>query len=113
MNKKNLPIVVTDYIDASNNHDIEAYISAFSEKAIIEEESIGKTLKGKEEIKNYFVNYFVETLTHTEIIDYEMNENFVDMKVLFKGNFAGGEIVGIYQFYLENKKIIKLKADLE
>jgi hypothetical protein len=108
-----LPKVVLNYIHASNAHDVEAYLSTFSDSGVIEEESIGRDLIGREEIKDYFVTYFVKTQTHTEIIDYSVNNNVIVMRVLFKGNFAGKEIIGLYQFSLKNDQIEKLRADLE
>lgn len=113
MSERILPEVVTRYLHASNDHDVEAYLNTFSEKAVIEEESIGRNLASKEEIKNYFATYFVNMNTHTELIKYAVNENIIDMQVLFKGEFPGKEIVGHYQFTLRDGRIHKLKADLE
>jgi len=113
MSKQVLPEIILNYIDASNKHNVETYANTFSNDGIIEENSIVKEIIGKEEIKEYFTMYFVKTQTHTEIINYSVDKNFVDMRVLFKGNFAGKEIIGIYQFYLHNGQIVKLRADLE
>lgn len=111
--KKPLPQAVLDYIDASNNHDVEAYLNAFSESAVIEEASIGRDLRGKSEIRDYFVSYFIKYETQTEILDYSIEQNTVDMHVWFKGVFPGNEIGGFYRFVLEDGKIAKLLADLE
>jgi hypothetical protein len=108
-----LPKVILNYIHASNAHDAEAYLNTFSDRGVIEEQSIGRDLIGREEIKDYFVTYFVKMQTHTEIIDYTVNHNVIDMRVLFKGNFAGKEIIGLYQFFLKDDQIEKLRADLE
>ncbi|ANS73886.1 hypothetical protein AWM70_04285 [Paenibacillus yonginensis] len=113
MKTETLPEAVQSYIDASNAHHIQHYIDTFSEHAVLIEESIGRDLAGKEEIKDYFVTYFVKTSTNTEILEYTINGHTVDMKVMFKGNFAGGEIRGLYRFELAGGKIIKLTADLE
>ncbi|MNO21366.1 SnoaL-like domain protein [compost metagenome] len=113
MSERILPEVVTRYLHASNDHDVEAYLNTFTEKAVIEEESIGRDLASKEEIRNYFETYFVKMNTHTEIIEYAVNDNAIDMRVLFKGDFPGKEIVGLYQFILRDGRIHKLKADLE
>ncbi|WP_379135185.1 nuclear transport factor 2 family protein [Paenibacillus sp. sgz500958] len=113
MNKQTLPVSISTYIEGSNKYDMDMYLSAFSDSAMIEEKSIGQDLKGKVEIQNYFLDYFINYQTHTEIIEYKVKENVVDMRVLFKGSFPGNEIMGFYQFWLEDGKIIKLVADLE
>jgi ketosteroid isomerase-like protein len=113
MNRKNLPDIVVTYIEGSNMHDMEMYLNAFSDTAIIEEKSIGRVLHGKEDIKHYFQDYFIDYNTYTEIIEYEVKENYVDMRVLFKGDFLGNKIIGLYKFFNEDGKIIKLIADLE
>lgn len=113
MNKQTLPVTISNYIDGSNLHDMQMYISTFADSAIIEEKSIGIDLKGREEIQYYFQNYFINYQTHTGIIEYEIKENVVDMRVLFKGDFPGKEIIGFYQFWIENDKIVKLVANLE
>lgn len=46
-------------------------------------------------------------------MDYSINDGVVSMKVLFRENFAGGEIVGLYQFSLKDGRIQKLTADLD
>jgi ketosteroid isomerase-like protein len=112
MNNPLLPQVVADYIDASNAHDVEAYMRTFSESAVIIEESIGKNLTRRAEIENYFVTYFVRMNTRTEIISYSAVDNVIDMYVLFKGDFPGKEITGSYQFTLLQDKIGQLTADL-
>lgn len=108
-----LPQAVLDYIDASNNHDAEAYLNAFSESAVVEETSIGRDLRGRSEIRDYFVSYFIKYETQTEILDYSTEQDMVDMHVWFKGVFPGNEIGGFYRFVLEDGKIAKLLADLE
>ncbi|OOM81111.1 nuclear transport factor 2 family protein [Clostridium sp. BL-8] len=113
MNKQALPKIIESYIDASNKHDVEAYVNTFSDSCEIQEKSIGSNLIGKNEVRNYFSTYFVGYETYTEIIEYYVKENFVDMRVLFKGNFPENEITGLYQFFIEEGKIVKLVADLE
>lgn len=113
MNQVILPAVILEYLDASNQHDIEGYARTFSNNGRIEEDSLGRDLVGKKEIVDYFTTYFVGTNTHTDIIGYTINDDIVDMRVLFKGDFAGKEVIGLYKFFLNNGRIEKLKCDLE
>lgn len=112
-NEPSLPQVIIDYINASNAHDVEAYMNTFSDRAVIKEESIGSDLTSRAEIEDYFVTYFVKMNTRTEMISYTSKHNVIDMRVLFKGDFPGKEIIGTYQFCLENETIVRLTADLE
>jgi hypothetical protein len=108
-----LPAVVVEYLEASNRHDVEGYARTFSNNGRIEEDSLGRDLVGKKEIVDYFTTYFVGTNTYTDIIEYTVNDVVVDMRVLFKGDFAGNEVIGLYKFFLNNGQIEKLKCDLE
>lgn len=51
--------------------------------------------------------------THTEMIDFIIENSVIDMRVLFKGHFLGEEIIGLYQFILKDDHIEQLRADLE
>lgn len=50
MSQTDLPAVVSDYIEASNRHDVKGYVNTFSEHAVIEEDSLGRNLQGRQEI---------------------------------------------------------------
>lgn len=113
MSTKILPEIVATYIDASNRLEVKDYVATFALDATIKEDSIGKELVGRSEIANYFTTYFVNTKTHTELLDYTIKGDTVNMRVMFRGNFSGGEIVGLYHFLLKDGLIQELKADLE
>ncbi len=112
MDRIELPEVVLTYIKNSNMQSIDLYLSTFLDTAIIEEKSIGKDISGKEEIGSYFQDYFISYNTLTEILNYKVKDNHVEMHVLFKGTFPGGEVGGLYEFFIEDNKIVKLIADL-
>ncbi|KQX44658.1 nuclear transport factor 2 family protein [Paenibacillus sp. Root444D2] len=111
--EKSLPEIVSDYIKASNEHDLESYMNTFADNGIIIEESIGSMLVGSQEIGGYFQTYFINYRTCTEILEYDVNNNVIDMRVLFTGDFPGNKVIGIYQFFLESDRIVKLRANLE
>lgn len=113
MDRNELPEVLVNYIKNSNMLDINQYLSSFSDMAMIEEHPIGNNLYGKEEIKSYFQDYFINYHTHTEILEYKVKESYVETHVLFKGSFPGNEIGGLYEFFIEDNKIVRLVADLE
>ncbi|MCL6663894.1 MULTISPECIES: hypothetical protein [Paenibacillus] len=113
MRDSSLPKVVLEYINASNAHDVGAYLNTFTDNSVIIEQSIGRDLIGRGEIEHYFTTYFIEYDTHTEIIDFTIDNSVIDMRVLFKGHFPEGEIIGLYQFHLKDNHIEQLRADLE
>ncbi|CAM4446024.1 hypothetical protein FHS16_003952 [Paenibacillus endophyticus] len=113
MTQVGLPSVVIDYLEASNRHDVEGYARTFSNDGRIEEDSLGRELVGTKEIIDYFKTYFIGTNTHTDIIEYTVIDEVVDMRVWFKGDFVGKKIIGLYKFFLNNGRIEKLKCDLE
>lgn len=111
--EKFLPDIVSDYIKASNEHNMESYLNTFTKNAVIIEESLGSVLIGSQDIGNYFETYFINYRTSTEILEYNVNNNVIDMRVLFTGDFPQNKVIGSYQFLLENDQIAKLTANLE
>ncbi len=113
MNENELLEVVLNFIKSSNMLDVNMYLSSFSDTAMIEEKSINNDLYGKEEIRRYFQDYFINYHTQTEVLNYKVKESYLKMRVQFKGDFTGNEVVGLYKFFIEDKRIVKLIADLE
>lgn len=113
---KQLPEVILNYIEASNNYDENRYADSFAENGVIDEQSVGREFEGKEEIKEYFRDYFIDYKTSTKIKEYQIEDNVVTVMVMFKGIFPNGDqgILGYYQFILSPAgKIGKLIADLK
>lgn len=114
--EKQLPEVILNYIEASNHYDENGYADSFTENGVIDEQSVGREFKGKEEIKEYFRDYFIDYETSTKIREYQIKDNVITVIVIFKGNFPNGDkgISGYYQFVLSpTGKIEKLIADLK
>lgn len=114
--EKQLPGIVSRYIKASNTFDENGYSACFIDKGVIDEKSVGRKFEGMEEIKQYFRDYFIDYKTNTEIQEYQIQDNIVTIKVIFKGTFPNGDqgISGFYEFILSpTGKIEKLFADLK
>ncbi|HEO8421995.1 hypothetical protein [Niallia sp. FSL W8-0635] len=109
-----LPKIIYSYINALNDYDMKGYLNTFSHDAIIKEKSLGQTLVAKREIEHYFETYFINYQTQTEIIEFEVSQNIIHIKVQFTGNFPEEQINGLFKFTLNHSGLISiLEADLE
>ncbi|RKL65864.1 hypothetical protein CR203_18610 [Salipaludibacillus neizhouensis] len=106
--------IISKFMEMLNLHNTEGYEETFSKDAVINEISVGRNYEGKEEIKEYFTNYFIGYNTQTKLVSHT-NENYdkVNVRVFFTGDFPGGEIYGSFKFILHDGYITYLEADLE
>jgi len=114
--EKQLPEIISKYIEASNDFDETGYADTFIDNGVIDELSVGRKFEGEEEIKQYFRDYFIDYKTSTKIQEYQIKDNVVTVKVIFKGSFPNGGqgISGFYEFSLSpTGKIEQLIADLK
>ncbi|MER2174957.1 MAG: hypothetical protein ABS911_09780 [Carnobacterium sp.] len=114
--EKQLPRIISEYIEVSNAFDENGYASCFIDNGVIDELSVGRKFEGEEEIKQYFRDYFIDCKTSTKIQEYQIEDNVVTVKVIFKGVFPNGNqgISGFYEFSLSpTGKIEQLIADLK
>lgn len=106
--------IISTFIEMLNLPNTEGYAETFSKDAVIHEISLGRNYEGEEEIKEYFLDYFIGYHTQTELISYtNENHNTVNARVFFTGDFPGGEIYGLFKFIIHNGNITYLEADLE
>jgi hypothetical protein len=106
--------IISKFMEMLNLHNSEGYAETFSRDAVINEISIGRTYEGEEEIKEYFIDYFIGYNTQTELVSYtNENNDKVNVRVLFTGDFPGGETYGSFIFKIHDGYITYLEADLE
>ena len=107
---------IQQWIDSSNSYDTEAYIKFFDKDAVIDEQSIGTTLKGTDDIKEYFETYFIGYKTHTTILELSVKDDtHAFIKIHFSGTFPQKELDGWFDLTFNDAgdKIVFAATDFE
>lgn len=106
--KEQLSPAISTYLDASNDKDLEKFLSAFTEDAIVHDE--GKVHHGIAAIKEW-----KEVLERQFGIKYEYLDSSVEaaghvlVKIRCTGNFPGSPLVFKQDYTLEGGKIKEIK----
>ncbi len=108
MNTQSIPTAIALYVAASNNKDINSFIKAFTNDAVVHDE--GKTyirtdaiLAWKEDLQNTFdLKYELHGLS-------ELEDGKIKALIQCEGNFTGSPIVFTNYFVLKDSKIDELE----
>ena len=104
--------MVTDWIAATNAHDTEAYLSFFTDDAVLDDPSVGSRFEGRERVADYYEKYFIGYNTTTRIVRVAPEGDHVHLDVHFIGDFPGGQTDGVFDITFTGKKISFIRADL-
>ncbi len=110
--KNSMPEELKVFFAKLNSYNIDEILNFFHEDAVIEELSIGRTLATPDEIKAYFIDYFVSYKTKTKLKTYKFEDGLHKVNVSFTGNFSSHGADGYLNFKIFDHKIIKITADL-
>jgi len=105
--KLKLPKIIGAYVKASNDSDMEKFISCFSDQATVLDE--GETRKGHEAIRKWFTKTRTEYQFKSEPISIEGNNEFIIMTAKVIGTFPGSPINLKYQFKVTSGLIDDLR----
>ncbi|MDN3583882.1 nuclear transport factor 2 family protein [Mucilaginibacter flavus] len=85
-NKTEFEHNVQQFIAAANLFDTQAVLNLFAADAVIEDISVGGKFEGTPGIKKYFVNFFIDYHTATQVL---LLEHTAPDKILLKVDFTG------------------------
>lgn len=89
MEKKTIEETVRQFINVTNEFDVDTALQLFAENAIIDDESVGDKFQNTAGVRKYLETFFVGYKTVTRLESLEViNENYAKAKVDFKGNFG-------------------------
>ncbi|MCU7616233.1 nuclear transport factor 2 family protein [Chryseobacterium sp. PBS4-4] len=108
----NIQKLVEQWIEVSNDYDIEKYLNQYHKNAVLDDPSVGRSFKMHEGIREYFENYFIDYKTQTSLVDIKVDDNKAYLKVEFTGDFPGNKIGGVFDITFKDDKISHIKADL-
>ena len=104
---QNLPSVITGYLDASQEGDLEAALRGFGVDATVVDE--GKTHEGTKAIRSWMSRSATEyTYTVEPVAVVSANPDFYDVLQHLEGNFPGGQVDLHFRFTLSQGSIKKL-----
>ena len=104
-----LPVVIDNYIHASNAHDVMSILSCFSEDAVVADE--GETLCGKKAIEGWTAKTIEKYKFQFEPLSVNEDDGEVVVSVEVSGTFPGSPVTLDYHFKIENEKILSLAID--
>jgi ketosteroid isomerase-like protein len=104
-----LPVVIDNYIRASNAHDVKSTLSCFSEDAVVRDE--GETLRAKKAIEGWIAKTIEKYKFQFEPLSVNEDDGEVVASVEVSGTFPGSPVTLDYHFKIENEKILSLAID--
>ncbi|MFJ4849409.1 MULTISPECIES: nuclear transport factor 2 family protein [unclassified Streptomyces] len=109
--------IITEWIAASNTHDAGTYLKFFTEDAVLDDPSVGRTFDGVAGIKEYFDAYFIGYRTTTRLqsvtpVPAATGAGYLHVEVDFTGDFPGGHTGGTFDITFSGDKIAHIRADL-
>jgi ketosteroid isomerase-like protein len=105
----NLPVVIDNYIRASNAHDVMSILSCFSEDAVVRDEA--ETLHGKKAIEGWIAKTIEKYKFQFEPLSVNEDDGEVVASVKVSGTFPGSPVTLDYHFKIANEKILSLVID--
>ena len=91
-----LPAILSEYVRASNAHDVEAILACFSEAATVRDEN--ETLHGKEAIRGWITKTITRYSFRFEPIGAHQDEDETILSMTVSGTFPGSPVTLDFQF---------------
>jgi ketosteroid isomerase-like protein len=104
--------LVSDWIAATDSHDLDAYLACFTEDAVLDDPSVGRQFHGREGLSEYFRSYFIGYNTRTRLLRTEPRGETLHVEVDFTGDFPGGQTGGVFDLVFDGDRISRAVADL-
>lgn len=104
---------IAEWIAATNTHDSAAYLTFFTDDAVLDDLSVGQVFEGHAGINEYFQSYFVGYDTQTRLLSTEPRDGSLHVAVEFTGLFPERRVGGVFDVTLTAEdKIAHVRADL-
>ena len=102
----NSPRIIKEYIDASNQHDIKAILSCFSDDALVRDER--EEHHGKKAIEGWIVKTIEKYQFQFRPLEVKDGDVEVAVAMEVSGTFDGSPVTLDYHFSIANGKIVSL-----
>ncbi|MGD8166485.1 nuclear transport factor 2 family protein [Herbiconiux sp. P16] len=104
--------LITEWVDVANAHDLDRYLTFFTDDVVLDDPSVGRSFRGKEGIAEYFTAYFIGFDTRTSLSKIEAQGEVLHVEVDFTGSFPGGHTGGFFDLTFADSLIAHVRADL-
>lgn len=107
----NLPEVIIEYFHHKNNHNKLGLLSTFSDKAVVFDRGENKELHGQDQIELWIDKSLSGLNLKTEISEFRKEDDTWTIDTIVSGDFKASPAKFIYNFVLEQNKIIFLDIE--
>ena len=101
-----LPHIISDYVKASNAHDVKAILACFSGRAAVRDE--GKTVRGPKAIEHWILRTIQQYHFHFKPLGVRDDDVGMIVTMEVTGTFDGRPGRLEYRFVVEHDKIASL-----
>src|SRR2546423_13124635 len=101
-----LPRIISQYIDASNKHDVKSILSCFSDDAVVRDEK--EEHRGKKAIEDWIVKTIRKYKFQFKPLSVKDQNAEVVVAVEVSGTFDGSPVTPDYHFIIESGEILSL-----
>jgi ketosteroid isomerase-like protein len=101
-----LPRIISEYVDASNKHDVKSVLSCFSDDARVHDER--EEFHGKKSIEGWVVKTIEKYKFQFKPVSVQDHDAEVVVTVEVSGTFDGSPVTLDYHFTIKNDKILSL-----
>ncbi|MEY2602300.1 MAG: hypothetical protein QOH31_36 [Verrucomicrobiota bacterium] len=102
-----LPRIISQYVDASNKHDVKSILSCFSDDALVRDER--EEFHGKKSIEGWIVKTIGKYKFQFKPLSVNDHDTVV-VRMEVSGTFDGSPVTLDYHFVIENDKILSLSV---
>src|SRR5260370_13658646 len=101
-----LPRIIKEYVDASNQHDIKAVLSCFSDDALVRDEEM--EFHGKKSIEGWIMKTIEKYKFQFKPLTVKDDNGEVVVAMEVSGTFDGSPVTLDYHFSIANDIILSL-----
>lgn len=101
-----LPDIITEYMDASNQHNIKSIMACFSDLAVVYDE--GEEFSGRNMVEAWLLNAIEQYQFQFKPLSMKKNEDEIIVDTQVSGKFEGSPVILQYHFKIEDEKISSL-----
>lgn len=105
-----LPHLISDFVQANNEHNCDAILACFAKDALVQDE--GNDIYGTDAIQKWLKESIQNYQFTLEVLSLKKNENEIILTAQVSGTFDGSPIPLDYHFTICDDKIIRLSIRL-
>lgn len=110
MSTHQLPHLISEFVQANNDHNCDAILACFTQDAFVQDE--GNDIYGTDAIQKWLEECIQNYQFTLEVLGFRENENEMVLTARVSGTFDGSPIPLDYHFIIRDGKIMRLSIRL-